>query len=217
MDKKSVPLKINQSIRLTLADVEESWSASNIQNINNNEFCIAVPTLGANPVVLNKGEPVKVSFVFEGAKYEFQSRVTGRLFDNIPLYSLEMPSSFKRIQLREFVRILTFLEVFYAEIPEEGKEPVFIKGSSIDLSGGGVRLLLNKKYKEDTVLLIKFTIPFQYSPENVQMKGKVVRSWPDENTSFFQAAIQFQDISRKYQDSIVRYVFMKMSEQRRLK
>lgn len=217
MDKKNIPLKINQSIRLTLADGEEDWFATNIQNISQNEFYVAVPTRGANSVGLRKGEPVKVSFVFEGSKYEFKTRVTGRHFDNIPLYSLEIPGRFKRIQLREFVRILTFLEVFCAEFPEEGKEPFFIKGSSIDLSGGGIRLLLNKRYKEDTVLLIKFTIPFQYCPETVQMKGRVVRSCIDENTGLFQAAIEFQDISRKHQDFIVRYVFMKMSEQRRLK
>lgn len=209
-------IQINQNIRVTRAEGEEDWYVSSVQDMNDNDFCISVPTRGPNPMVLNSGDSVKISFVSEMSRLEFETKVVGWRYDNIPLYVLALPKEYKRIQLREFVRIPVVLETYYSEIPEEGRQPVFIRCNSLDMSGGGIRLLLNKDYPANTRLMLKFTLPLKARPEEIEVLCRVVRSWPDQNTKLYQTAVQFVKISNRQQDSIVRFILMKMSEQKRL-
>ena len=209
----AVEITINQNIKITRAAGKE-WCASNVQDVSSGSFCISIPTLGAHPLVLHEGDAVKISFVSENARYEFETKVVGRRYDNIPMYELALPKEYKRMQLREFVRISFIMEMEYAEVPDEGMMPVFTKCTCLDLSGGGIRLLLKKYYPVGTELILKFIIPFKNDKEKVEIKGRVIRSWQDRNMC--QSAVQFKGISRRLQDLIVRFILLKMSEQRRL-
>lgn len=209
-------IQINQNIQVALLDDQENWYISSIQDLTDYELRISIPTKGTTPLVLKNGDFLKISFVTESSRYEFETRVIGWRYDNIPMYALTLPKDFKRVQLRKFVRIPTVLEVLYAEVPDEGKHFDFFKTTSLDLSGGGVRLLLNKDLPVGARLLLKITIPLKSGPECLEIIGKVVRSRLDENLKLYHTAIQFTEIGRSQQDLIVRYIFTKMSEQRRL-
>jgi len=209
-------IKINQNIRVTRTEGEEDWYISDIQDIGKHDISISIPTKGSNPLVLNSGDLVKISLVSETSRIEFKTKVVEWRFDNIPLYALALPKDFKRVQLRDYVRIPIILEVNYADLPDPGQKPVFIKCNSLDLSGGGIRLLLQKEYPADTSLLLKITIPLPARQEELEVVGRVVRSWPDQNVKLYQTALQFIKISRKQQDLIIRFILTKMSERRRL-
>lgn len=209
-------LQINQNIRITRMEGKEDWYLSDIQDIGKHEICISIPTKGPNPLVLNSGDLVRVSLVSEMSRIEFETKVVGWRYDNIPLYTLALPKDYKRVQLRDYVRIPIVLQVDYADLPDPGQKPVFIKCNSLDLSGGGIRLLLQKEYPADTSLLLIITIPLQARQEELEVVGRVVRSWPDQNVKLYQTALQFIKISRKQQDLIIRFILLKMSEQRRL-
>ncbi len=209
-------IQINQKIQVKLLSSKENSYVSNIQDIKDWELIISVPTRGTNPLALNNGDLIKVSFISDSSRYEFQTRVIGWRYDNIPMYALALPEVCKRVQLRKFVRIPTVLEVMYAEVPDEGKCYEFIKSTSLDLSGGGIRLMLKKELPVGARLLLKINIPMKNGLEELEIMGRVVRSLPDEDLKVFHAAVNFIDISRRQQDLIVRYTFTKMSEQRRL-
>ncbi|MDF9409319.1 flagellar brake domain-containing protein [Pelotomaculum isophthalicicum JI] len=210
-------IRINQNIRVARLDSDDDWYASSVQDINEREFCISVPLKESRPLVLSKGEQVKVSFIADMTRYEFITKTRGRRYDNIPLFVLAMPKEYTRVQLRDFVRVPITLEVDYARIPIGGKEPVFLKADSIDLSGGGIRLLINNDLAAETRIIIKFTIPLKTGPQEIEVVGRVVRIWADERTRLRQAAIQFVKINRKQEDLITRFLFNIMSEQRRLR
>jgi len=210
-------IQINQNIRVTLPDEQENWYLSSVQDVTDYELRISIPTKGTTPLALKNGDLLKVSFITDSSRYEFETRVIGWRYDNIPMYALTLPKDYKRIQLRRFVRIPTILEVSYAEVPDEGKRIAFFKSTSLDLSGGGVRLLLKKDFPVGARLLLRITIPLKSGPEYLEIMGKVVRSQLDENLKLYHVAIQFTEISRSQQDLIVRYTFSKMSEQRRLR
>lgn len=209
-------LKINDNIKVSRAGGDEDWYASNIQDIDDKSICISIPVQGPHSLVLGRGETVKVSFVSEMSRYEFETVVTGWRYDNIPMYELALPKEFRRIQLREFVRVSCIMEVEYAEIPEENQRPVFKECTSLDLSGGGMRLLMEKEYPVNTELILKWVLPFKNFSEEIEVIGRVVRTWPDRNVKKYQTGIQFKEISRRQQDLIVRYVLARLSEQRRL-
>jgi len=209
-------LKINQNVLVTRAGGEDDWYATSVQDINDKEFCISIPTKESIPLILMSGEAVKVSFVHDNSRFEFEARVKGRRQDNVPLYVLTLPKEYKRVQMRGFVRVPVIMEVCYARVPEEGKQPVFNRGDTLDLSGGGMRLLIKEDYPVDTRLIIKFTLPLKTGPEEIEVVGRVVRSWSHEQTRLRQVAVEFVKIYRRQQDLVVRFILSKLSEQRRL-
>lgn len=214
-------IKMNQSISISRAEGEEDWYNSSVQDLDDNSFCITIPLQGPNPLILDNGDRVKVNYVSDMSRFEFETKVVGWRSDNIPMYVLARPKDVKRIQLREFVRLNVLLEAECAEIPEEGKQPVFKKCSALDISGGGTRLLLKKEYPPGTELLLRFALPIKKSRGNVleiiEITGRVARAWPNRDDGRYQTAIEFKGIGRRQQDLIVRFVLQKMAEQRRLK
>lgn len=209
-------LRINLNIKVSRAAGENDWYASSVQDLSPNSFFISVPTQGPNPLVLGMGERVLVTFVAEMSRYEFDTKVVGWRQDNIPLYELALPDEVRRIQLREFVRVPVIMDVDYALDTGEGERPAYKKCTSLDLSGGGIRLLLKKEIPTGSRLALRFTLPLKTGAEVMEVKGKVVRSWSDPDTGNYQCGVQFVGISRRQQDLIVRYVLFKLSEQRRL-
>lgn len=209
-------IKINQNIQVAYDDDQNDWYASNVQDVRESDFCISVPIKGIRVLLLHRGEPVKVTFVAEMERYEFVTRVRGRRQDNIPLFVLDKPQVYVRVQLREFVRVNVMLDIFYAFVTAADEEPVYIRTHSLDLSGGGVRFLVNNILPAGTLLKINFTLPFDSETEKFALNGIVVRSWSEGYDKLCQAAARFVNISRKQVDLISRYLFSKMSEQRRL-
>lgn len=212
---ENIEIQINQKIHVTNLESRDNWYLASVQDITDYELLISIPTKGTNPLVLKKDDHLILSFISEGSRYEFSAKVIGWRYDNIPMYVITLPGEYKRVQLRQFVRISTLLDVLCAEMPESGKHPVFAKCSSLDISGGGIRLLHKKNFEVDTKLLLKIMIPLKKEPEYLEISGTVVRTWPDENLKLYKVAVKFTGISRSQQDLIVRYTFMKMSEQRR--
>lgn len=210
-----IGIQINQKVHVANLESRESWYIASIQDITDFELLISIPTKGTYPLVLKKDDHLVLSFISEGSRYEFSAKVIGWRYDNIPMYVLTLPGEYKRVQMRQFVRIATLMDVLCAEVPESGKHPVFTKCSSLDISGGGIRILHKKDFEVNTKLLLKIMVPVKKEPEYMEINGTVVRTWPDENLKLYKVAVQFTGITRSQQDLIVRYTFMKMSEQRR--
>gem|GEM_PF-1225849 len=209
-------IRINQKIQVNLLSGKEDSYVSDVQYIKDQELIISIPTNGTTPLPLNNGDLIQVSFVSDSSRYVFETRVIGWRYDNT-MYALTLPEVCRRVQLRKFARVPTVLEVMYAEVPDEGKKYEFIKSTSLDLSGGGIRLMLKKDLPAGARLLVRINIPLKNRLECLEIKAKVVRTLPDEYLKLSHTAVQFIDISRKQQDLIVRYTFAKMSEQRRLR
>jgi len=209
-------IRINQKIQVNLLSGKEDSYVSDVQYIKDQELIISIPTNGTTSLPLNNGDLIQVSFVSDSSRYVFETRVIGWRYDNT-MYALTLPEVCRRVQLRKFARVPTVLEVMYAEVPDEGKKYEFIKSTSLDLSGGGIRLMLKKDLPAGARLLVRINIPLKNRLECLEIKAKVVRTLPDEYLKLSHTAVQFIDISRKQQDLIVRYTFAKMSEQRRLR
>ena len=163
-------------------------------------------------MVLSRGERIQVQILLAGERIEFKSTVFGKRYDNIPLFTLSMPDDYKRVQLRNFVRLPIMMDAFYAVIPEDPEDvPQFIKTTTLDLSGGGIRIAVDKNYPSGTKLLLKFTLQIKNMNHEVEVTGKVARSYYPDNTNTILAATEFTNITRRQEDLIVRFIINKMS------
>jgi len=207
-------IKINQSIKVSRDEKVLDWYDSNIQDVQKGKFYITIPYQKASPLILAKGDRVIVNIILQGARVEFNSTLLGRHVDNIPLYALSWPDSYNRVQDRKFVRLPVIIDIFYAEVPQEGESPQYIKSSAQDISGGGVRMLVNKMYEAGTVLLLKFHLPIGDKSQEIAVSGRVVRSC-ETGARAASVAVEFTNVTNRQQDIIVRYIFNKLAKSRK--
>jgi c-di-GMP-binding flagellar brake protein YcgR len=209
-------VRLNQKIRVSLPGHENEWYVSSVQDLLGDEICIAVPVRETRALALFKGEKVVVTYIDEVARYRFVSVVAGRKVDNVPLYILGPPKEYDRIQLRDFVRVPINLQVDYAPLPAEGEDPVFTRSDSLDLSGGGVRLITQEHLPRDTRLLVHFSLSYKKKKRDFRIVGVVARVCTDENTKTHQAGVRFARVTSQEADYISSYLFSVMSSHRRL-
>lgn len=218
---QQVTFGVNQKIQVSRI-AEENYFDSSVQDVQDGFFSIAIPYLKEHPLVLYRGEEVRVRFTLQNASYIFTSRVIGVVTDNIKLYKLVHPEKIERIQLRNHVRIPVMLDVEYVvkeAVKESEKQKIkFNKGTTVDLSGGGMKLATRENIKENSLLILKFLLPLKSKAEPLQLKAKVVRVMKaDPQRELYHLGLRFEDITYREEDMIVRFVFERAAQQKRLR
>ncbi|WP_347491371.1 flagellar brake protein [Desulfoscipio sp. XC116] len=210
-------MHITQKIQVKRKDLD-GWFSSSIQDVSYNVISIALPYLKDFPLVLHRGDEVQVRLAAENATYSFNTRVIGQTTDNIKLYRLIFPKEVLRIQQRLHVRLPVMLDVQYFVQTDDKKPHKFIGASIVDLSGGGMKLAVRENIKERSRLSLEFKLPLHPKPLLMKQDGLVVRSQPvDPEKGVYHLGVDFIDISRQHQDMIVRYIFERMAQQKRLR
>jgi len=212
-------LKVNQKVEVARRGEPEFYPAL-IQDVAGDAICITVPYLHGIPLILVPGDWVDVRVIECDATYHFTSMVLGRRRDKIPLYALSVPGEVKRVQRRHFVRLETLLEVRYAPLVDGDGEPVFRIARAIDISGGGMRLVTDQPLDVGDRLLLRFTLDLGERQLDFETLGRVVRRDEQEAAPVktrYRYGIEFLGLSMHEQDQIVRYIFRRMAEQRKLR
>ena len=225
-------IKINTKIELQRMGDSEYYSSS-IQDIRDDVLYISMPTLFsqetlfAQPLVLVPGEEVKVRFPGTSESFVFTSTFVNAVKAPIVLYRLSMPTAIKRVQQRNYVRVETLLEVYVAEIPEKGEEPNYSKINALDISGGGMKLLMEivseKQYVVGKELMVKFYINENDNSE-IEVMSKVCVRRKDllptrakhDQQLLYSFGVEFIEMSEKLRQKIIRFIFRKMAMRRQV-
>lgn len=216
---EKIPLRIGQKLQIRRKDAKE-WFNSAIQEIRDGYIHIMMPFLKERPLVLRRNEKVVIRFFSEHSSFTFDTNVIGELADNIKLYRLDYPQEINRVQQRDHVRLPVIIDVEYVILEEKEKEKKanYKKTTTVDLSGGGMKLLTREKIEPGTLLLLVFSLPLKNRPELIEIKSLVVRCIKVEPTrEVYHLGIKFENINLSQEDKIVRYVFEKMAQQKRLR
>jgi c-di-GMP-binding flagellar brake protein YcgR len=149
--------------------------------------------------------------------FRFQTEVTGRVKDNIPMISLTYPGDEQliRVQRRQFVRIDTTLDI--AIHPKSNEFQPFTAFTT-DISAGGSAIILPKstKLKQGQEILVWFSLPFQNETiEYIKINAKIIRFIATENESFLKAPLQFIDIDEETRQTVIRFCFNQQIQMRR--
>ena len=188
-----------------------------IQEVNENTFAIDIPTKRRRPWVPAKGELIELGVITDNARYIFESRVVNRIEKPLPLIFLEIPQleKVRRVQLREFFRVDLIIDVSYKALePEEAKDyrnlELESRGTVLDLSGGGLRMVINTPLEIDS----KVAVEFQLEERNFKLLGQVRRCQEQllPEKKLFIIGISFEDITIAEQDFIISYCFKRQLE-----
>jgi len=181
--------------------------------IDDNTFVIAKPMGEDYYTYLSLGQVIRVIYSRKDALYYFDAEVIERLKsqENISA-KLTIISDKYKLQRRNYYRLEIMVPVTLVfEIKQQENTIKTIKKiDTVDISGGGIKILSDNKMDMDTELDLLLSIPdIEYEP----VKGRVIRSILVEGENpMYESAIEFIDIDPKVRQSIIRYIFSKQRE-----
>ncbi len=213
----NVEFLVNQRIEI---EMEDGIYKSNIQDITDEYIGISIPVNEGKYVPLRKDEKVICHYYYNKDIYRFETVVSGRKIDKLLIIMLKKPEKVVMYQRRNFARVPLMVNI-YCGILENSKkienignnQIEFFDAYSLDISGGGLRLAVDRKFEKRLNLgsMLMMTIPL--SDENLTIKGKIVRVENDRKNPKIICGVSFVELDRLTRESIIRLVFKTMREQ----
>jgi c-di-GMP-binding flagellar brake protein YcgR len=199
---------VGQKIYIMRDDNENTWYPSQILDIiNNNEFIISGPIKKNNLIIIQNGGEIRLSYTVENkGKYTFKAKVKSKDYSDVYSLRVERTSKIDKIQLREYFRIWSDIEVSKKHLIKNKDEIIeFIeKTDAKDISGGGVKLYCNFKHS------IGDEIMFNAKVGDIIIKGKGTVKRINEIDTFdykYSIGIKFTEIEEETRELIIRYIF----------
>jgi c-di-GMP-binding flagellar brake protein YcgR len=204
--------KINKKLEIL---IDEKYFNSNIQDVTEEYIAISIPINAGEYVPLSKGTVIDVVYYEEENCYKFKSSVIGRKFEKIPILLLAKPKEIKKIQRRKYVRISVVNTVKYKNLKNEPRinpstvdKSEYLKAVLVDLSGGGMRIMVSEEIKLNDFLLVSLTL----NNEEIFIVGQAMRILKDESGRF-SCGLSFEFLDNSTRERIIKFTFQLMREQ----
>jgi c-di-GMP-binding flagellar brake protein YcgR len=189
----------------------DGYFKSNIQDLTDEYIGISIPVLEGRYLSLRKDEMVEVLYYFDKEVYSFTTTVIGRKIDKIFIVLLAHPEKIKIVQRRNYYRVPISLDICCAIVEKEknltnmnDNQFEFFDAITLDLSGGGVRVISNKLMKYGEHLMV--TLPI--FDEFLTILGKIVRiQKKDDGKNIY--GVSFLNVDNITRDKLIRFIFQK--------
>lgn len=208
------PLQVGIEVELRRSGQPGVYRAQ-VEGCAEEVFRISLAEQEGRVVTLEPGEMVEVTIYRQSpprGKFEAVAEVVGGRDQAFGWVTLTRPASWKRYELREFVRVPLILRGQVERQSIEGwAKPVAVQ--ILDLSGGG--LLLHVPAYQPLRLgvghRLRITLPL--GGETVQVQGQVIRVMTCEDGGA-RYAVEFREISERDRDRIIGFVLQEEVRQR---
>lgn len=192
---------------------------SRIEDFDSESIYITIPSARGVPIPLRPGSPIEISFINENGRFSFNSVVKDRIKGKLPLLLIEKPDTIYRKELRKFFRVETRIKVLlktitYTLVNNSPEIKVEEYGAHTkDISGGGARIVTEAPLEIDQAVELKFDDKNKIRGLS-EIFAKVVVIY--ENSEKVDAGLEFISIKESDRDKIIRYVFKRQIELRKM-
>jgi len=200
-------LKINQNVEVVVEEGPYKGNYnSKVSDITEDEIMIMAIYKREEVVPLRKGIEVDILYEGDNAFYSLTTEIKGRVKNPIPTIILKQSENIERIQRRSYFRLQVNKKIKYLiikELQEEEEQPDFKKTTAIDLSGGGLQMVLD----EDLSLRDRLLFNLDIDKLDKLVEGKIVRIAHNEDDYSKTAGVEFINIERQDRDKIISFLF----------
>lgn len=205
-------LKIEQKIKLDTGGSKECLSK--VADVTGDGIIILPPVYKGRARKVEIGDSILVTFWTRSNLFKFKSQVRGIIESPIASILIDKPGDVARIQRRQYYRMaISNIPFYYAKGTISGE---FAEGRLHDISGGGLSFTVrgDDSLDEATNLTIKLTL----SNGDIRMKGQITRRILLEKgkKNLYRYCVEFVNIDEVVRDKIIRFVFDKQAEERKL-
>lgn len=205
------------TLELMYGDQKEKYKCRLVERENEYLYIDYPVNMETNKTMyLLEGTQLKCSFVGEdGAVYNFQTEILGRVKRNIPMLIMLYPGDehLMKIQRRQYVRVEVAVDVAVHPIYSEFSP--FVTYTD-DISAGGAALAVSNKYTFNVGqrFITWFVLPMNNGQYHyLKIFAKVVRIVPLDSERN-KVSIQFLDVDQNTRQILIRFCF---DQQLRLK
>ncbi|GEM_PF-539651 len=213
---KKLDLKVNEKLEVLKDNLRYKCI---IQELEPEYMSITIPGYEGRYLLCDKEEELTLSYLEAKEVYTFKAKVIGKKIERIAMIILTKPYDIRHLQRRNYVRVEIIEEVLFSVLPKrENNKSIeenlkasieWIRGSALDLSGGGIRLQSRQDMNQGDYMLLN--IPFVRN--GIMLKGKIVRKEKKDDKTYVYG-VGFQGLRDKETDKIVRFVFELMRQHR---
>ena len=200
-------LEVNDNIEIEIKKgYYKGQYQSRISDKEDRKLFVLIPYSEGSLVPIGIGVEVQVLIASDSAAYKFKSTVLNRIKEPVPQLVLEEPDKedFVKIQRRKYFRLEVKRKVLYRRVNKdwEPKEKEFNESSTVDISGGGIKMVLNEDLPNNIFIELMLEIP---AIEGVKIISKTVRKYdlPDGKA----VGIEFLDINHRSRDALMGWLF----------
>lgn len=138
--------------------------------------------------------------------------------DSIAVYNLKISGDFYKIQRRNNYRLEIMLDANYYELQDnspmsllESDDIPFTNGFTKNISGSGACVVSKKELDVGAHLILKIELP---DGTEIKTRCVVIRSIKVDsiNSKKYNTGVKFTAISKKYEDILIKFIFMKQKE-----
>ena len=200
--------KLEQKIKVRSENLaEDELYETHVRDFAADRLYLDIPKAEGAFVVPPMGSKILANFIFKNNVYFFETNIVSiTRLQGVPVWVLDMPTEFKRIQRRSFLRMDVLLPV---RIRIESREGVFlpsVKTHCLDISAGGVRYVLD--FPINSGKLAKLSVDDFPGIGRMEALCKAVRSVKSAHSEEnYWVGAQFVDLPYKIEDKIVRHIF----------
>lgn len=188
---------------------------------------ILMPLEKTKLILLSVDAEYDLYFYTSSGLYQCFARIVDRYkSDNIYILMLELTSSLRKNQRREFYRFGCALEMNIRYLTEQEcmQKQTYIlddllpyqKCIVVDISGGGLRFVSRQKYEEGSLVACKFLLLTDKGAKEYSPVGRVLSTKESASKSdVYEHRVQYVSIGVEEREEIIRYIFQEERKQRR--
>lgn len=213
-----------EGIALDAAEgIDKKYVSSIHEVIDDETLVITNPMQKARLVPMHPGETYNVYFFVNLKIYEAEAVVVKNVSDgrfrNVKIRLNKQPKKYER---RQFFRLETTMDLAYLHLTAENSSLFkiavqknallqmdgFKKGTTLDVSGGGVRYTSEEQLPVGGLLIIHIIGEQEGGRKNYIFLGKVLKSERIEGVrGLFEHRVQFIDLKLDLREEFIQYIF----------
>lgn len=211
-------------------DAPENKYASTILDIDEDEdnIIISNPTLKARLILMHKNERFDAYFYANNKIYIARVTVVKNITErNMRSVMIHLDTAVDKFERRQFFRLEVNMDVRYLMLTPQNTAAFktaiknnnllsmegFQKGTTCDLSGGGVRFTTMSEMPIDSMLIMHIVSTIEGKIKNYVFVGKILDAQKHERVrGMFQYRVQFVDLKQEAREELVQYIFQKERE-----
>ena len=92
-----------------------------------------------------------------------------------------------------------------------------MEGTALDISGGGIRFVSDRKLEKDQEILISLDISYGKQSKSYGLLGRVIMSYEAKSkVGLYEHRIEFINMQGGVRESLIKYIFEEERRQRQL-
>lgn len=199
--------------------------------ISDDKISVSMPIEQSKLILLPINAEYNMVLFSKSGLYQCDIKVVDRYKENgLYFLVLEMLTDFKKYQRREFYRYSCDLNIEIRNLVEEeikssteheffvDKSLPLIHGKMVDISGGGLRFLLDEQINKEKNIYCSFSLNINNQVKHYNLVGTIVRaSEIFDSYSEFECCVKFLNIKNFEREQIIQYIFTEERKKRMLK